>query len=266
MIKNIYILILQWNKTLGNFKLLIEPGLIKCSEIIVLLGENGIGKSTLVHLLANLIKPDNEEILPSLKISIKPQKITPKADMSVESVLNLKIKESLVDPAFIREVVKPLEIEGLYLKNIKSLSGGELQRVVIIIALGRPWDVYLIDEPSAYLDSDQRLVVAKVLKRWILKSNRAALIVEHDFIMASYLADRVIVFEGTPAKEAKCSPPQDFITGMNIFLKSLDVTFRRDSSNFRPIINKLDSQKDREQKSLGWYFIIDDYMLQDYRN
>jgi len=66
----------------------------------------------------------------------------------------------------------------------------------LILALGKPADVYLIDEPSAYLDSEQRIVTAKVIKRFILNSKRAAFIVEHDFIMATYLADKVIVFEG----------------------------------------------------------------------
>ena len=60
----------------------------------------------------------------------------------------------------------------------------------MILALGKPADVYLIDEPSAYLDSEQRIVVAKVIKRFILNAKRAAFIVEHDFIMATYLADK----------------------------------------------------------------------------
>ena len=73
---------------------------------------------------------------------------------------------------------------------MQTLSGGELQRVAIVLALGKPCDSYLIDEPSAYLDSEQRLLAAKVMKRWIMGSKRCAFIVEHDFIMASYLADK----------------------------------------------------------------------------
>lgn len=63
----------------------------------------------------------------------------------------------------------------------------------------QPADIYLIDEPSAYLDSEQRLHAAKVIKRYILHSKKTAFVVEHDFIMATYLADRVIVLEGTPS-------------------------------------------------------------------
>lgn len=51
--------------------------------------------------------------------------------------------------------------------------------------------------------------------------------------------------------------PEGLLTGMNKFLKSLDITFRRDPTNFRPRINKLDSLKDKEQKIAGSYFFVD---------
>jgi ATP-binding cassette, sub-family E, member 1 len=74
-------------------------------------------------------------------------------------------------------------------------------------------------------------------------------VIEHDFIMATYLADRVIVFEGRPAISATATPPQSLLTGMNKFLASLEITFRRDPTNFRPRVNKRGSVKDKEQKS-----------------
>ena len=58
------------------------------------------------------------------------------------------------------------------------------------LALGKKAGVYLIDEPSAYLDSEQRMITSKVIKRFVLNSNKTAFVVEHDFIMATYLADR----------------------------------------------------------------------------
>ena len=61
--------------------------------------------------------------------------------------------------------MKPLKIEDIIDQEVPNLSGGELQRVAITLCLGKPADVYLIDEPSAYLDSEQRLVAAKVIKR-----------------------------------------------------------------------------------------------------
>ena len=79
--------------------------------------------------------------------------------------------------------------------------------------------------------------------------------------MATYLADKVICFEGTPAKDATCTSPESLISGMNKFLRMMDITFRRDPYNFRPRINKQNSQKDQEQKSVGNYFLMDEDKL-----
>lgn len=62
--------------------------------------------------------------------------------------------------------MKPLKIDDIIDQEVQNLSGGELQRVAMTLCLGKPADVYLIDEPSAYLDSEQRLVAAKVIKRF----------------------------------------------------------------------------------------------------
>lgn len=140
---------------------------------------------------------------------------------------------------------------------MKTLSGGELQRVAIILALGKPADIYLIDEPSAYLDSEQRVIAARVIKRFVLNAKKTAFIVEHDFIMATYLADRVIVYEGSPSIDCCACTPQPLLSGMNKFLQILDITFRRDPQNFRPRINKHNSVKDKEQKFAGQYFYYD---------
>ena len=66
---------------------------------------------------------------------------------------------------------------------------------------------------------------------------------EHDFIMATYLADRVIVFEGTPSMKTIANGPTTLLLGMNQFLEALEITFRRDSENYRPRINKKNSVK-----------------------
>ncbi|KAK4101688.1 P-loop containing nucleoside triphosphate hydrolase protein [Parathielavia hyrcaniae] len=131
-------------------------------------------------------------------------------------------------------------------------------KVAIVLALGMPADIYLIDEPSAYLDSEQRIVASRVIKRFIMHAKKTAFIVEHDFIMATYLADRVIVFDGKPGIDAHANKPESLLTGCNTFLKNLDVTFRRDPTNFRPRINKANSQLDQEQKLGGNYFFLED--------
>ena len=115
--------------------------------------------------------------------------------------------------------------------------------MAITLALGQPADIYLIDEPSAYLDSEQRIVAARVIKRFILHAKKTAFVVEHDFIMATYLADRVVVFEGAPSVKTVANAPTSLLSGMNKFLRMLDISFRRDSENYRPRINKFSSVK-----------------------
>jgi ATP-binding cassette subfamily E protein 1 len=89
------------------------------------------------------------------------------------------------------------------------LSGSEIQRVALAICLGTPADIYLIDEPSNYLDSEQRLIAAKIIKRFVYlniyfllafrfigQTKRTAFVVEHDLMMSIYLANRIILFDG----------------------------------------------------------------------
>lgn len=246
-------------KTMGSFHLEVESGQFSDSEILVMLGENGTGKTTFIRMMAGKLQPDTGSgDIPSLNISYKPQKISPKHQNTVQSLLHEKIRDMYLHPQFQADVMRPLKMDDLMDQEVQNLSGGELQRVAMALCLGKPADVYLIDEPSAYLDSEQRLVAAKVIKRFILHAKKTGFIVEHDFIMATYLADRVIVFEGTPSINTKACSPQSLLTGMNKFLEQLQITFRRDPSNFRPRINKLNSVKDSEQKASGNYFFLED--------
>ena len=243
----------KMEKKLGDFNLRIDAGEFTDSEIIVMMGENGTGKTTFCRLLAGALKPDSKGSVPDMRISMKPQTITPKFDGTVRQLFFKKIKQAFLSPQFQTDVVKPLKLEDFIDQEVKNLSGGELQRVAIVLSLGMPADIYLIDEPSAYLDSEQRIIASRVIKRFIMHSKRTAFIVEHDFIMATYLADRVIVFDGEPGIDAHANKPQSLLTGCNAFLKNLDVTFRRDPTNYRPRINKQGSQLDQEQKMSGNY-------------
>ncbi|KZV72705.1 P-loop containing nucleoside triphosphate hydrolase protein, partial [Peniophora sp. CONT] len=249
----------KMTKTLGNFKLNVQSGSFTDSEIIVMLGENGTGKTTFVRLLAGDIPDEGEALKQTLAVSLKPQTISPKFPGSVRMLLLKRIKSAFMHPQFTADVVKPMNLENIIDQEVKTLSGGELQRVAIVLALGMPnVQVYLIDEPSSFLDSEQRIIASKVIKRFVLHAKKTAFVIEHDFIMATYLADRVIVFEGQPAVEATATPPQSLLTGMNKFLASLEITFRRDPTNFRPRVNKMNSVKDKEQKSAGNYFFLEE--------
>jgi len=246
-------------KTMESFQMEVDAGQFSDSEIIVLLGENGTGKTTFIRMMAGKLAPDKESgEIPSLNISYKPQKISPKSQGTVRQLLHEKIRDAYIHPQFIADCMRPLKIDDIIDQEVQNLSGGELQRVAMALCLGKPADVYLIDEPSAYLDSEQRLVCAKVIKRFILHAKKTGFVVEHDFIMATYLADRVIVFEGMPSISTKANTPQSLLAGMNKFLEQLKITFRRDPNNFRPRINKLNSIKDCEQKNNGNFFFLED--------
>eukprot|EP00640_Fibrocapsa_japonica_P001985 CAMPEP_0113949624 /NCGR_PEP_ID=MMETSP1339-20121228/76491_1 /TAXON_ID=94617 /ORGANISM="Fibrocapsa japonica" /LENGTH=541 /DNA_ID=CAMNT_0000957131 /DNA_START=181 /DNA_END=1808 /DNA_ORIENTATION=+ /assembly_acc=CAM_ASM_000762 len=254
-----------------KFILHVEAGAFTDSEIIVMLGENGTGKTTFIRMMAGLLKSDEQKAaedagdeaaaeaagVPALNVSYKPQKISPKFQGTVRQLLHKRVREAYVHPQFVSDVMKPLTIENIIDQGVQNLSGGELQRVAIVLALGKPADIYLIDEPSAYLDSEQRITCAKVMKRFIMHAKKTAFVVEHDFIMATYLADRVIVYDGQPSIETTAHAPQPLLSGMNTFLQQLSITFRRDPTNWRPRINKMDSIKDREQKAAGNFFFLD---------
>jgi ATP-binding cassette subfamily E protein 1 len=150
-----------------KFILHVEEGNFSDSEIIVMLGENGTGKTTFIRMLAGLMKSDEEEAgqassIPALSVSYKPQTISPKFPGSVEALFQTKIRTSFVHPQFQTDVLKPMNLDALMDQPLSVLSGGELQRVAIVLSLGKPANIYLIDEPSAYLDSEQRIVCARV--------------------------------------------------------------------------------------------------------
>ncbi len=248
----------KMKKTFDSFQLLINEGEISKSEIIILMGENGTGKTLFVKLIGNLIKSDEKnENFSIIKISYKPQKISPVFEGSVQDLFFDKLGNVYLGKNFQEKIIQPLKIDFLFEKKVQELSGGELQRISIALCLGKNSDVYLIDEPSAYLDIEQRVHVSKIIKNFIIEERKASFIVEHDFMMSVFLADKIIVFEGEISVFCKASAPKSISEGLNLFLKNLEITFRKDSINFRPRINKLNSVKDREQKSKGDYFFCE---------
>ncbi|MFH1100438.1 MAG: ribosome biogenesis/translation initiation ATPase RLI [Methanobacteriota archaeon] len=241
-------------KSYPGFTLEVETGVIRKSEIVGIVGPNAIGKTTLVKMLSGVIPPTKGTIDSDLKISYKPQYISPEFKGSVREFLEGNAQQLFLEPFFVAEIFEPLHLKYLLDKNLDTLSGGELQRVAVAYALVREADIYLIDEPSAYLDSEQRMIVSRTIRRVIEKSGKSAMVVDHDVYFIDMVSDALMVFNGEPGKHGYAQGPFSLHEGMNRFLKDVDITFRRDEETKRPRVNKPDSYLDRQQRSHGEYY------------
>ncbi len=249
--------LLKWGsmaKTFKGFKLSIKPGEIRSGEIIGILGPNGIGKTTFVKILAGIEETDDKRQLSKLTVSYKPQYIAPDYEGTVQELLMNVAKDNFTSSWYKTEIAQPLRLNLLLDRNVMELSGGELQKVAIAACLSRKTDLFLLDEPSAYLDVEERLNVAKTLRRVVEAHSIPAFVVEHDVVTQDFIADRLMVFNGQPGEVGYAHPPTTLRGGMNTFLKEMDITFRRDSTTFRPRVNKEGSQMDEFQKSIGEYY------------
>ncbi len=235
-------------KQLGDFSVAAAGGEIYRGEVVGVLGENGIGKTTFVQMLAGLLQPDAGSVSASVRVAYKPQYLDVEGDQLVVHVLQQAIQKHA------SLLIQPLRLEALFDKQLSQLSGGELQRVSIAKALSEDAELFLLDEPSAYLDVEQRLVLSKILKRFVLEQGATVLVVDHDLLFLDYLSNRLLVFQGTPALSGSAQGPFVMEEGMNLFLREVGITFRRDVESGRPRANKPDSLKDREQKKGGKYY------------
>jgi ATP-binding cassette subfamily E protein 1 len=239
-------------KSFAEFSLSVEPGTLRAGETVGIVGENALGKTTFVKLLAGSVDPDDGTVPDGISVSYKPQYITPDSDATVRerfvSVTDIHSK------SFRARIQDPFDLGPLYDQPLGSLSGGELQRVGIALCLARHADVYLLDEPSAFLDVDRRVSLTDRIREFGKRTDRPVLVVDHDLFVIDRVADRLIVFKGDPSKRGRATAPQAMRDGMNAFLSSLGTTFRRDGRTGRPRVNKPGSQLDREQKSDGEYY------------
>jgi len=251
----------------GEFSLAVEAGEIRENEVMGVVGPNGIGKSTFAKLLAGRLEPDD---VPgagsadggpraaggagdSLDIAYKPQYIEIDQPMRVDAFLS-SITDDFGTSYWNTEIAQPLQLERVFEQNLTDLSGGERQRVAIAACLSEDADLYLLDEPSAHLDVEQRVLATSAIRRYAETEDATALVIDHDIYMIDLLSDRLLVFDGEPAEHGRAAPPQGMREGMNEFLSNLGITFRRDERTSRPRINTPGSQLDRKQKSEGEYY------------
>ncbi|MBS7622641.1 ribosome biogenesis/translation initiation ATPase RLI [Candidatus Bathyarchaeota archaeon] len=259
---------IKWNRmteTRGSFTLDVEPGEITQGEVIGILGPNGIGKTTFIKMLVgvNGDRAENQSPLAGYAVSYKPQYIATEYSGEVQALLS-NISPSFGTDHFENEFLKPLSLRKLLDRNLKELSGGELQRVAVAACLARQANIYLLDEPSAYLDVEERLAVAKMIRRVAEEKGAFIFVVEHDIVTQDFVSDRLMIFEGKPGVHGVARKPVSLREGMNAFLSRMRMTFRRDPDSGRPRVNKTGSRLDREQREVGeHYYVPATHKLQD---
>ena len=244
-----------FSKSFGGFSLTTEGGLIHKGEIIGVLGPNATGKTTFIRMLTGKEKPDSGSPPGELRLAYKPQRIELTEGQAAEDVRGF-LRAEIADMSSPKSgrIMRMLDLERLMDKRMGKLSGGELQAVMIASALGKDFDVILLDEPTAFLDVEQRLRAAKLIREVVEGMEAAAFVVDHDLQILDSVSDRVMVFEGERGVKGHGKAPSGMREGLNSFLAGLGITFRRDPQTGRARANKPGSVLDREQKEKGAYY------------
>ena len=243
----------EFEKTYDQFKLKVNRGELKKSQVLAIMGSNALGKTTFLKILAGIEKPDKKKI-ESLPIAYKPQYINI-IDGTIEENLK-KLAGPLFNSGWYQQnILEKLNLKPILQNEIRFLSGGELQKFYIASTLSKDSKIMAFDEPSAFIDTEDRLKVAEVIKEFTLKKEVSTIVVDHDIQLIDYIADSMLVFEGIPGKEGRMIGPLTKKEGMNRVLKNLDITYRKDKATFRPRINKPHSQLDEQQRKDREYYL-----------
>ena len=244
------------SKSFPSFKLKVAAGKIRRGEIIGIIGANALGKTTFMRMLAGIDKPDSGTIDVGATISYKPQYLNQEYDGDVRSLMYMAYLNPIEGSSVEQQIIIPMGVKKLYEKSVRNLSGGELQKVAVVASLLRQADIYALDEPSAFLDAEDRIAVAKFLQRFVRAQSKSAIIIDHDIQLIDLVADTLVIFEGQQGLEGSATAPIKKEEGMNRFLKALSITYRRDETTGRPRVNKEGGRLDREQKGSGNYYYM----------
>ncbi|MXX20284.1 MAG: ribosome biogenesis/translation initiation ATPase RLI [Cenarchaeum sp. SB0665_bin_23] len=242
-------------KKYKSFTLSVHAGIVRKGEILGIMGANALGKTTLMKILAGVEQSDTGTVIGDIKLSYKPQYLQADTDMDVSELLSRTMDGSIEGSDEEERIVYPLRITKLYTKKISSLSGGELQKVAVAASLLRKADLYCLDEPSAFLDVEDRIAIAKFIQKFVRSFGKSAVIIDHDLQLMDLVSDRIVIFEGESGRSGMAHPPATKADAMNRFLETLDISFRRDEKSMRPRVNKANSRLDKKQKASGTFYI-----------
>ena len=242
----------EFEVDIGEFSLKSSSGSLYGGDIVGVIGENGIGKSTFIRALAGELETKSDKLDLGIKIAYKPQIIEAKDGLVSDALADVdqnypKKQESL-------EIINKLGVTKLLNKNVKNLSGGELQKLAIASTLMREADVYLFDEPSANLDIEDRLETMSLISNIMSLKRKCAIVIEHDLMFIDSVCQKSILFSGESGKIGLTDTIMPTSKAINNFLKSVDITMRRDKDSKRPRINQNNSRLDVEQKASGQFF------------
>ena len=238
-----------FSKSYEGFSLEVEAGRVRRGEIVGVMGANSLGKTTMMKAIAGGLESGSKAV-----ISYKPQYLDQDSEAEVLSVLDAACGSQLEGSLEEEQVAEPLRLKKLYSRRVADLSGGELQKVAVAACLLRKADLYALDEPSAFLDVEDRIAVSKFLQKFARSFGKAALVIDHDLQLMDLVSDTVVLFEGEPGRRGRASSPMPKAEAMNRFLESLQLSFRRDEKSRRPRVNKMHSRLDKEQKSAGDFY------------
>ena len=241
-------------KKFDSFSVSIEPGKVRKGEVLGIMGANALGKTTMMKMIAGVQKPDVGSVDKKIKIAYKPQYLQNDIDVEVIALLEKANGGPIEGSQEEEQILDPLKIRKLYNKSVKNLSGGELQKIAVASCLIQKVDLYALDEPSAFLDVEDRIAVAKFLQKFVRSFGKSAIIIDHDLQLMDLMSDSMIIFEGESGKAGTATAPMPKAEAMNRFLKSLDMSFRRDEKSLRPRVNKIESRLDKDQKSSGNFY------------
>ena len=241
-------------KRFDSFSVSIEPGKVRKGEVLGIMGANALGKTTMMKMIAGVQKPDVGSVDKKIKIAYKPQYLQNDIDVEVIALLEKANGGPIEGSQEEEQILDPLKIRKLYNKSVKNLSGGELQKIAVASCLIQKVDLYALDEPSAFLDVEDRIAVAKFLQKFVRSFGKSAIIIDHDLQLMDLMSDSMIIFEGESGKAGTATAPMPKAEAMNRFLKSLDMSFRRDEKSLRPRVNKIESRLDKDQKQSGNFY------------
>jgi zinc transport system ATP-binding protein len=165
-------------------------------EILTLVGPNGSGKTTTAKIVLNILKPDEGKVIfNAKKIAYLPQAI------SIDWTLPIRVKDfmNLTSKLSEVEVIEALNltgVENLINSDLRNLSGGEFQRVLLARAIARKPDLLVLDEPAQGVDFNGEISLYNLIKKISEQLECGILLISHDIHFVMSATDQVICLNG----------------------------------------------------------------------